>query len=114
MKFYTDTVSDELLEVLIAKGFQAKRIPIGFNTFYDGDGNPSGGYPEYGLEYPTYAEVLDWLFTNGYTISIGNVRGSTKWFALCPFIKDTNNMSDSFRETLEKVIFLALDLIENE
>jgi hypothetical protein len=113
MKFYTDTVSEELLMALIAKGFQAKRIPIGFNTFYDGDGNPSGGYPEYGLEYPTYAEVLDWLFTNGYIFDIGNVQGSTKWFALASFCK-SNNMSDSFKEMLEKVILFTLNLMEDE
>ena len=111
MKFYTDAISKELLDALISKGYPYKNIPMDYRTLYDEDGVIVGGFPEYGIEVPTYAEVLDWMITKGIDISIGHVRDTENWFALTDKPGTFTN-HNPLKETLEKVILLGLDFIE--
>lgn len=105
-KFYTQTISKELLDAIAKKGFPYKTIPVGYNVFEQG-----GGYPEYATVIPTYAEVLDWLENNDLFLSIGKVGNKQEYFALNPkSIKIYRNKS--FIELLEEVIFLSIEFIE--
>lgn len=111
MKFYTDKVSEELLKALVGKGFPARYIPIGFNTFEN-----SGGYPEYGIEVPTYAEILDWLKEIDFHISIIDHKLMKENIVTVEHnrgeIGEASFLQKNFKELLEKAIFFALDFIE--
>lgn len=116
MKFYTDTVSKELLDELVKKGYLYKTIPMKYNTFLSG----GDGYVEYGIEVPTYAEVLDWLLNKEFEINVfKNANNDFTSIAddmrdgresLVGFGKDIEGTS--FKETIEKAILLCLDFIE--
>lgn len=111
MKFLTDTISKELLDKLVKKGYPYKTIPIGYNTLSDG-----GGYVEYGIEFPTYAEVLDWLIEKEVYISITRISDES-WFTFSDKFKPMQShrkgkVDKSFKESLEKIILLSLDLTE--
>ena len=111
MKFYTDKVSNELLKVLVGKGFPAQYIPVGYNTFKEG-----GGYPEFGTVIPTYAEVLDWLKENDFHISIIDHKSMEENIITVEHNKgeigEASFLQKSFKELLEKAIIFALDFIE--
>ena len=116
MKFYTDTVSKELLDALVSKGYPYKTIPTDYRTLYDEDGVIVGGYPEYGTMVPTYAEVLDWLSEKEIHISITRISDES-WFMFSDKFKPIpkhkkGNVNQSFTEALEKIILLSLDFIE--
>lgn len=120
MKFYTDTISKELLDALISKGYPYKNIPMDYRTLYDEDGVMVGGFPEYGIEVPTYAEVLDWLLNKEFEINVfKNANNDFTSVAddmrdggegLVGFGKDIE--TTSFKEAIEKAILLCLDFIE--
>lgn len=90
MKYFTDTVSDALMQSLKAVGyFQAN---------------------------PTYAEVLDWLKEQDIDINI-NYRGSniTEFSTVDSVLEqDRLTFGTSFKEGIENVIFLALEFIDND
>lgn len=110
MKFLTDTISKELLDKLIKKGYPYKTISIGYNTLSDG-----GGYIEYGIEVPTYAEVLDWFIEKEIYISITRISDES-WFTFSDKFKPTlshkkGKVDKSLKESLEKIILLTLEFI---
>ena len=110
MKFYTDHISKEVLDKLVEKGFPYKTIPMGYNTLSDG-----GGYVEYGIEVPTYAEVLDWLIEKEIYISITRISDES-WLTFSDKFKPTQShkkgkVDESFKESLEKIILLSLEFI---
>lgn len=110
-KFYTQTVSKELLDAIAKKGFPYKTIPVGYNVFEQG-----GGYPEYATVIPTYAEVLDWLFNEDIEINIFRELDK-KWTATSGYkgVFDicTDDINEStFQDAIEKVILLSIGFIE--
>ena len=121
MKFYTDTISKELLDALVNKRYPYRTIPTDYKTLYDEDGVIIGGFPEYGITFPTYAEVLDWLLDKGFEINIfkkdsndfmgiADVMSGAEQDVIIRIGKDVQ--SASFKEAIEKTILICLDFIE--
>lgn len=123
MKFYTDTVSKELLDALVKKGYPYKTIPTDYRTLYDENGVLVGGYQEYGTVFPSYADVLDWLLNKQFEINIFK-DSANKFTGIADNMNNTiieeghfvslgeDIESTSFKETIEKAILLCLDFID--
>lgn len=105
MKFYTDIISDELTKKLKGLGYPVQQADMGFTLPQIVDLNP------------TYAEVLDWLLEKEIYISIVRISDE-KWFVFFDKFKPTlihkkGSIDESFKNSLEKILSLALDFINN-
>ena len=103
MKFYTDIVSDALTKSLKAHGCPIAQADMGFTLPQIIDLNPD------------YASVLDWLIEKGFNISIMDFKNDSKIIGRLEHSKlecSHTFAEDTFKETLEKIILLALDFIE--
>ena len=97
-KFYTDTPNAEIIDELINIGY-----------------SPDEADPAFGITYPTYADVLDWLISQGFHISIASVGCTDDCFGFVgkdDKLKTTNR--NNLVEALDKIILLAIEFLKND
>lgn len=104
-QFYTREVSDEVTSSLKSKNYPICQMDMGFTV------------PQIIDIKPTYAEVLDWLITKDINISITMISGPNYTAGVVNNDKGClHNLreKDSLINTLDQLILLALDLLDNE
>lgn len=100
-KFYTDTPNAEIIDELINVGY-----------------SPDEADPRFGITYPTYADVLDWLLNNDIEINIFR-EYDKKWTVTSEckgeFDVHTDDINEEiFSDALDKAILLAIEFLKND